>query len=86
MKKEAIYTQWKVHRRQIQVPEDFAAGVMARIENQAPNEEYDRPAGRTGIRYRMMQWSVAAGLILLGIFRVFYIAANLLRANLIMPY
>lgn len=86
MKKETIYTQWKESRRQIPVPEGFAAGVMARIENQTPNEEIDRPVGLTDIQFRLMQWSMAAGLVLLGLFRIFYIAANLLRTNLLMPY
>ena len=86
MKKDAFYDQWKEHRRQVPVPEHFSAGVMARITTQVPREEYELPAGLTVIHNRLMQWSAAAGLVLLGLFRIFYIAANLIRTGPIMPH
>jgi hypothetical protein len=85
MKKETLYTQWKEHRRQVPVPGHFAVDVMAKIESKAHKEEYELPAGLTDIHNRLMQWSAAAGLVLLGLFRIFYIAANLLRANQLLP-
>ena len=86
MKRETIYTHWKNRRRQIPVPKDFAAAVMATIEHRAPKEESELPAGLTEFPNRLLQWSAAAGLVFLGLFRIFYIAANLLRTNLLMPY
>jgi hypothetical protein len=85
MKKETFYTQWKEHRCRVPVPEQFATGIMARIEKQGQKEEYELPAGLTDIHNRLMQWSTAASLVLLGLFRIFYIAANLLRANQLLP-
>jgi len=86
MKEETLYTQWKENRRQVPVPERFAAGVMAKIENQVQTDGYELPVGLTDIHDCLMQWSVAAGLVLLGLFRIFYIAANLLQANQLMLY
>ena len=86
MKEETIYTQWKENRRQVPVPERFVVGVMAKIENQVKKQGYELPVGLTDIHNRLMQWSAAAGLVLLGLFRIFYIAANLLRTNQLMPF
>lgn len=83
MKKETIYSQWKEHRRQSPVPEDFAAGVMARVQCREPKKQFELPAGYTDFPNRLLQWSTAAGLVLLGLFRILYIAANLLRTNLL---
>ena len=86
MNKETIFLQWKEHRRHLPVPENFSAGVMARIEIQTPRQEYELPAGLTDFPNRLVQWGAAAGLVLLGIFRILYIAANLLRTSALMPY
>jgi hypothetical protein len=86
MEKKDIYTQWKEHRRHIPVPENFASSVMAAIENRGPKEEHELPAALTGIRNRLLQWSAAASLLLLGLLRIGFIALNLLRANSLVPY
>jgi hypothetical protein len=86
MKKEDVYTQWKAYRRDVPVPEDFASGVMAAIENQKPIHDNELPAGLTAFSNRITRWGAAAGLVMLGIFRILYIAANLLQANPLMPY
>ncbi len=86
MQKEKLYTQWKQHRRQVQVPENFAAEVMTEIKKQMTAGEYELPSGLNTVPNRFAQWAMAAGLILLGLFRVLYIAANLLRLNPLIPY
>jgi hypothetical protein len=86
MENEDIYTQWKEHRRHVPVPENFSNRVMANIDNRRSREAYELPAALTGVRSRLMQWSAAAGLILLGLMRIAFIALNLLRANSLMPY
>jgi hypothetical protein len=86
MVKKDSYTRWIEHRRHIPVPENFASSVMAAIENRDPKEEYELPAALTGVQSRMMQWSTAAGLVLLGLMRIAFIAVNLLRANSLVPY
>jgi hypothetical protein len=86
MEKEDIYTQWKEHRRHVPVPEDFSSGVMAMIDNRKTREAYELPAALTGFRSRLMQWSAATGLVMLGLMRIAFIAVNLLRANSLVPY
>ncbi len=85
MKKEDLYTQWKAYRQNVPVPDHFAGTVMAAIENRAPKGEEELPAILTDLSNRMTRWGVAAGLVMLGLFRLLYIAANLLRANPLMP-
>lgn len=86
MKRDTFYTQWKETRRHVSVPEHFAVGLMARIENQVSGQDDEMPAGMTLLTGRLMQWSAAGGLVLLGLFRIFYIVASLLRPHLLMPY
>jgi hypothetical protein len=86
MKKEDIYSQWKEYRRHVPVPENFSDGVMAAIENQEPSNDGELPAGLTDFSNRITRWSAAAGLVMLGLFRILYIAGNLLQANPLMPY
>jgi hypothetical protein len=86
MENEDFYTQWKEHRQQVQVPEDFSSSVMAAIESQAPGEGDELPTGITDFSSRIMRWAAAAGLMLLGIGRIVFITVNLLRANPLVPY
>jgi hypothetical protein len=85
MKKEDVYTQWKAHRQNVPVPEHFASTVLAAIENRPPRGEEELPAALTDLSNRITRWGVAAGLVMLGLFRLVYIAVNLLRANPLMP-
>ena len=86
MKKETLYNLWKSDRRQIQVPDNFAAGVMAEIENLRPGPVDDIPMQLDHADNRLVRWAMATGLVLLGLFRVFYIAVNLIRINPLTPY
>lgn len=86
MDREDFYARWKEYRREVPVPEHFTDGVMAAIESQDLREEYELPTGLTGFSNRLMQRVAAGGLLLLGLFRILYIAGNLLRANPLMPY
>ena len=83
MKKETVYTQWKEHRRQISPPGDFTAAVMARIESQVHHQDDEMPFGMIDLSASLVQWSAAAGLMLLGIFRIVYIVATLFRPHLL---
>jgi hypothetical protein len=86
MDKEDFYTRWKEYRNHAPVPENFASGVMVTIENQVPQEEGELPGGLTDVWNRSMQWSTAAGLLLLGLLRIVFITVSLLRANPLVPY
>lgn len=83
MKKENIYNQWKEHRRQVSVPDYFTAGVMARIESQVHHQDDEMPFGMIDLPASLVQWSAAAGLVLLGLFRIVYIVATLFRPHLL---
>jgi hypothetical protein len=86
MEKEDFYTQWKEYRRHVRVPENFSNSVMTAVENQAPGNDDALPIGSTDFSNRIIRWGVAAGLMMLGLFRILYIAGSLLRANPLMPY
>jgi hypothetical protein len=86
MEKDNFYNQWKEYRRNVSVPENFASGVMAVIENQVPKQDDELPVALTGARHRLLRWCAAASLVLLGIMRIGFIAINLLRANSLVPY
>ena len=85
MKKETIYSQWKERRRQVSPPGDFTATVMARIERQAHGQDDEMPFHVMNLPTNRLQWSTAAGLVMLGLFRILYIVVTLLRPHLIMP-
>jgi hypothetical protein len=86
MDEKDFYARWIEHRRQVPVPDHFAAGVMAAIENPGSREEYELPPGLIVFSNRLMRRAAAAGLLLLGLLRMLYIAGNLLRANPLMPF
>lgn len=86
MERKDLYTQWKEYRRHVPVPENFSDGVMAAIEANVPSGEDELQAGLTKLSNRITRWGAAAGLLMLGIFRILYIAGNLLQANALMPY
>jgi hypothetical protein len=85
MEKEYFYNQWKELRRHVPVPEDFSSDVMAAIQTQSSERNEGLSDGLSHFPSRFMQWSVAAGLVMVGILRILYIAGYLLRANPLMP-
>lgn len=84
MQEEDIYREWKTRRRRVPVPEHFTAGVMQRIETIAPTSDHEFPVGIFDVSDRLLRWSTAGGLILLGLFRILVIIANLLRPQLLL--
>ena len=81
MKKEALYTQWKNHRRNVPVPEEFAKGIMAEINANQQRGGCGPPLEEPGFSSRLTQWAAGAGFVMLGLFRILYIALSLLRAH-----
>lgn len=84
MKAEQIYHQWKSYRSQMVVPENFTADVMQRINIAATCCDNESDVFAFEISGRLARWSAAGGLILLGLFRIFFILANLLQPQLLM--
>ena len=86
MKEEnRLYDQWKTQRRQIVVPEYFTADVMQHIRIATAPESNEYPLGSVNLQSRLVSWSAAGGLILLGVFRILFIIANLMRPQMLMP-
>ena len=86
MNDKDFYARWKEHRRHVPVPDHFTDGVMAAIEKQNPGEEDELPAEIIDFSNHLKRWAAAAGLLLLGLFRILYVIGNLLRTNSLMPY
>jgi hypothetical protein len=85
MKQENVYTQWKAYRRQVVVPDHFTTDVMQRIGSVEIERNDEFPAGLLDLPGCLVRWSAAGGLILVGLFRLFFIVANLLQPHLLMP-
>jgi hypothetical protein len=84
MEEEKIYRQWKNHRMQVHVPDDFSVAVMQRIAAISHENTIEFPIGSFDWPRRLTRWSAAGGLILLGVFRIWYILSNLLQPHLLM--
>ncbi|MGD9189977.1 MAG: hypothetical protein PVI89_17290 [Desulfobacteraceae bacterium] len=78
MNDDYLYTQWINHRRKTSVPEGFARQVVESIERQASAPKTARAKASSDIAHRLMHWAAAISMVLLGIFRLFYVTANLL--------
>ena len=82
MKNRDIYSQWKQNKKVPGGTVDLTARVMGRIH------AYERSAeGKTFSEYlteipviasRLMRYAAASGLILLGFYRIYSVAGNLL--------
>jgi hypothetical protein len=76
--KEKIYSEW-IHRRQsVPVPEGFSEQVMGEIARYALIRNIDFPVVYRALSSRAVQWVAVAGAVLLGLFRLSYIARVLL--------
>lgn len=84
MKDEKIYHQWKSHRRQVVASEHFTAEVMQRIQAVATANDSEPGIVAFDRSGRLARWGTAGGLVLLGLFRLFYILAHLLQPQLLM--
>jgi hypothetical protein len=78
MNDDHLYTQWINHRRKTSVPKGFAQQVVESIERQAPAPKIARSKAFGDIAHRLMNWAAAISMVLLGIFRLFYVTSNLL--------
>ena len=85
MDREKIIHQWQEKRKGVTVPENFSAGVMAEIQTRKAEPVYDAPCDDIRFSNRFFEWAAASGLVLLGLFRILYIVANLFRPHLAMP-
>lgn len=78
MNDDRLYTQWINHRRKTTVPEGFAQRIVASIERPSPAPGTAQAKADGDIAHRLMHWAAAISMVLLGLFRLFYVTANLL--------
>jgi hypothetical protein len=85
--KKQLYSAWLAHRKRIAAPKTFSKNVMEEINRahvtQVKPHNADLPYN---LDQPLSRWMAAAGLVLLGLFRILYIAGSLFRTNLVMPY
>lgn len=85
--KEKLYSAWLAHRRQIAAPKTFSNNVMGEINRTHARKVKSHKANPSNyLDHPLSRWMAASGLVLLGVFRILYIAGSLLRTNLVMPY
>lgn len=78
MNNDRLYSQWINHRRKTSVPDGFAQQIVASIERQSPAPKIAQAKAAGDIAHRLMNWAAAISMVLLGLFRLFYVTANLL--------
>lgn len=85
--KEQLYSAWLARRKQIAAPKTFSNNVMGEINRTHARKVTPLKANLPHyLDHPLSRWMAASGLVLLGIFRILYIAGSLFRTNLVMPY
>ncbi len=75
---EELYSEWIRRRQSIPVPEGFAEQVMREVAKQSAIKRFELPDAYRFFSRHSVQWAAAAGALLLGLFRLSYIATALL--------
>lgn len=83
MNKDDLYQQWKASRCRVEVPPGFEQRVMKAAE--AKQKEHSPPVLDQWLVSATSRWAAAATLLMLGVFRLAYIAGHLLTASRIAP-
>lgn len=83
MKKQDIYNQWKNHRMQVPVPNQFTVSVMQQVQATARQNDAELTDDKYNSYNRLTRIIVSGGMILLGLFRIGYILANLLQSQVL---
>ena len=78
MNEDKLYTAWKQHRRRVAVPDDFAGRVISRLNEEIIRDGQTSWIWRQAWSVRLMRWSGALVLVLVGLFRLSFITATLL--------
>jgi hypothetical protein len=81
MNDDRLYTQWIHHRRTTEVPDGFAQRVMQSIDLKTPDRGKKTGIGSDVMTRRLVNWAAAVSMVLLGIFRLLYVTANLLLGS-----
>ena len=80
MDNERLYNQWIGNRRKTMVPDGFAQRITETIAQRAPDQGIF-PIVYRSLTHRLMDWAAGFALVLLGIFRLLYVTANLLMGG-----
>jgi hypothetical protein len=81
-KEEEIYCEWICRRQSVPVPEGFEMRLEGRMMNEiakrATPKRFEFPDAYRVFSSRPIQWAVAAGALLLGLFRLSYVTSAIL--------
>ncbi len=83
MKSEQIFKKWKEERSHVHVPAGFASRVMEAIK--ADGAGHSLPIPDQWMPSLLGRWSAALTLLLLGVFRIFFVLGHLIGAGSIAP-
>ena len=83
MEKEKIYNRWKAYRKAVPVPGEFSDSVMHQIAAMPQEDSREFLIDKLDPQNRLARMGAAGGLILLGLFRILYILANLIQPQLL---
>ena len=81
MNDDRLYAQWIHHRRTTAVPDGFAQRVMQSIGRKTPSPCRMAGIGPSGMIRRLLHWAAALSMVLLGLFRLLYVTANLILGS-----
>ena len=84
MNKEHLYRQWINSRRNVAVPPGFEDRVMAVVESRKQKQNAHDSMDQW-VTSALGRWAAAWALLLLGVFRLAYIAGQLLLPGHIAP-
>ena len=83
MTQHDIYSQWKTRRKKVTVPDRFTAAVMQQVKAEALQNKEALPDGTVIFQNRLTEIITAGGMVLLGLFRLFYIIASLFQSQML---
>lgn len=83
MNKNQLYQEWKASRSRVTVPPGFTRRVMAAVDAQRPQRS--AAVWDQWLASATSRWAASLALLLLGVFRLAYIAGQLLVPGRIAP-
>lgn len=89
MKREEIFRQWKASRSNVPVPDDFTSRVMQSIKADKTEHLFSSLDQLNQLDQWMPsvigRWSATLTLLMLGLFRIFFMVGHLIGAGSVAP-
>lgn len=87
MKREEIFRQWKASRSNVPVPDDFTSRVMQSIQADKAGHIFQAldQLDLWGMPSTIGRWSAVLTLLMIGLFRLFFMIGHLIGAGSVAP-